>query len=62
MTRSPRARPRYRLADLLAGMRYGDMPTAEDWKDLPPVGGEWVPDQARKARAAPSTGRARKTK
>ena len=28
-------RPRYRLADLLAGMKPGDMPTAEGWVTAP---------------------------
>lgn len=34
------ARPRYTLAELLAGMRPGDMPTAPDWDRAPPSGRE----------------------
>ena len=34
------ARPRYTLAQLLAGMKPADMPTAKDWIDAPPVGRE----------------------
>ncbi len=33
-------RPRHTLADLLAGMKHGDMPTAEGWGDVAPVGRE----------------------
>ncbi len=33
-------RPRYSLAELLAGMKPGDMPTAPDWADAPPAGRE----------------------
>ena len=33
-------RPRYSLAELLAGMKPGDMPTAPGWGDAPPVGRE----------------------
>lgn len=32
------ARPRYSVAELLAGMKPGDMPTAEGWSDARPVG------------------------
>lgn len=39
LTLSPR-RKRYDLADLLKGMRPGDMPTAEGWDDAAPVGRE----------------------
>ncbi len=39
LTLAPR-RKRYALADLLEGMRPGDMPTAEDWDAAPPVGRE----------------------
>ena len=34
------ARPRYSLAELLAGMKPGDMPTAPGWVDVRPVGRE----------------------
>jgi len=34
------ARPRYRLDQLLKGMRKGDMPRAEGWDDMAPVGRE----------------------
>lgn len=34
------ARPHYTLADLLAGMKPGDMPTAPGWGDAPPAGRE----------------------
>ena len=34
------ARPRYSLDELLKGMRKGDMPRADGWDDLPPVGRE----------------------
>ncbi len=34
------ARPRYSLDELLKGMRKGDMPRAEGWDDMPPVGRE----------------------
>ena len=34
------ARPRYTLAELLAGMKPGDMPTAPGWADARPVGRE----------------------
>jgi len=34
------AKPRYSLDELLKGMRKGDMPKAEGWDDLPPVGRE----------------------
>ena len=34
------ARPRYSLDELLKGMRKGDMPKAEGWDDLLPVGRE----------------------
>lgn len=34
------ARPRYSLDELLKGMRKGDMPTAEGWDTMPPVGRE----------------------
>lgn len=33
-------RPRYALADLLAGMKPGDMPTDPAWKDMPRAGRE----------------------
>ena len=33
-------RPRYSLAELLAGMKPGDMPTAPGWADARPVGRE----------------------
>lgn len=33
-------RPRYTLADLIAGMKPGDLPTAPDWSDAAPVGRE----------------------
>ena len=33
-------RPRYSLAELLAGMKPGDMPAAPGWGDAPPVGRE----------------------
>ena len=39
MVLSP-ARPRYTLAELLAGMKPGDMPTAQGWADVRPVGRE----------------------
>ena len=32
------ARPRYSVAELLAGMEPGDMPTTKGWSDAPPVG------------------------
>ena len=31
-------RPRYTLAELLAGMKPGDMPTAPGWSDARPAG------------------------
>ena len=31
-------RPRYSLDDLLAGMKPGDMPTADGWGDAAPAG------------------------
>ena len=31
-------KPRHTLADLLAGMKPGDMPTAEGWDSAAPVG------------------------
>ncbi len=31
-------RPHYTLAELLAGMRPGDMPTAPGWSDAAPAG------------------------
>ena len=31
-------RPRYSLTELLAGMKPGDMPTAEGWSDARPAG------------------------
>jgi antitoxin ChpS len=34
------ARPRYTLAELLAGMKAGDMPAAPGWADAKPVGRE----------------------
>jgi antitoxin ChpS len=34
------ARPRYSLAELLAGMKPGDMPASPDWADARPVGRE----------------------
>ena len=34
------ARPRYSLDVLLKGMRRGDMPAAEGWDTMPPVGRE----------------------
>jgi len=34
------ARPRYSLAELLAGMKPGDMPTAKGWSDARPAGRE----------------------
>lgn len=33
-------RPRYTLADLMRGMKPGDMPTAEGWETMPPAGNE----------------------
>ncbi len=39
LTLTPR-RKRYALADLLKGMRPGDMPTDEDWDKAPAVGRE----------------------
>ena len=33
-------RPRYMLAELLAGMKPGDMPTANGWNDARPAGCE----------------------
>ncbi len=39
LTLTPR-RKRYALADLLKGMRPGDMPTADEWDAAPPVGRE----------------------
>ena len=33
-------RPRHTLAELLAGMKPGDMPTADGWGDDRPVGQE----------------------
>ena len=33
-------RPRLTLAELLAGMKPGDMPTAEGWTEAPAVGRE----------------------
>ncbi len=33
-------RPRHTLAELLAGMKPGDMPTADGWGDGRPVGQE----------------------
>jgi antitoxin component of MazEF toxin-antitoxin module len=35
------ARPRYKLADLLAEMPEG-LPRAEGWEDMPPVGREII--------------------
>lgn len=35
-----RARPRYTLDGLLAGMKPGDMPAAPDWSGAKPVGRE----------------------
>lgn len=34
------ARPRFTLAELLGGMKPGDMPTAKGWSDARPVGCE----------------------
>lgn len=34
------SRPRYSLAELLAGMKAGDMPTAPGWSGARPVGRE----------------------
>ena len=34
------ARPRYSLAELLDGMKPGDMPTAKGWSDARPAGRE----------------------
>ena len=34
------ARPRYSLAELLHGMKPGDMPTAKGWADANPAGHE----------------------
>ncbi|MFT3818335.1 MAG: antitoxin [Rubrivivax sp.] len=34
------ARPRYSLAELLEGMKPGDMPTAKGWSDAGPAGRE----------------------
>ena len=34
------SRPRYTLAELLAGMKPGDMPTAAGWSDARPAGRE----------------------
>jgi len=34
------ARPRYSLADLLEGMKPGDMPTVKGWADAKPTGRE----------------------
>jgi len=34
------ARPRYSLAELLEGMKPGDMPTAKGWPDDRPAGRE----------------------
>ena len=34
------SRPRYTLAELLAGMKPGDMPTAPGWGDSRPAGRE----------------------
>lgn len=39
LTIAPR-RKRYALADLLRGMRQGDMPTADAWEAAPPAGRE----------------------
>lgn len=39
LTLAPR-RKRYALAELLKGMRQGDMPTAQDWEAAPPAGRE----------------------
>lgn len=39
LTLAPR-RKRYALAELLRGMRPGDMPTAEDWDAAPRAGRE----------------------
>ena len=39
LTLAPR-RKRYALAELLKGMKPGDMPTAEGWDEAPPVGRE----------------------
>jgi len=39
MVLSP-ARPHYRLDDLLAGMKPGDMPTAPGWDEARPRGRE----------------------
>ena len=33
-------KPRYTLAELLAGMKPGDLPTAPGWDDARPVGHE----------------------
>ena len=33
-------RPRYSLAELLAGMKPGDMPTAKGWSEARPAGRE----------------------
>ena len=33
-------KPRHTLADLLVGMKPGDMPAAEGWDHAPPVGAE----------------------
>lgn len=39
LTLAPR-RKRYTLAELLRGMKPGDMPAADDWDSAPPVGRE----------------------
>lgn len=39
LTLAPR-RKRYSVAELVKGMRPGDMPTADDWSAAPPVGRE----------------------
>jgi antitoxin component of MazEF toxin-antitoxin module len=39
LTLAPK-RKRYSLAELLRGMKPGDMPTAADWHGMPPAGRE----------------------
>ena len=34
------SRPRYRLDELVRGMKPGDMPTAEGWDGMPATGNE----------------------
>ena len=34
------ARPRYRLEDLMKGMKPGDLPSAEGWDSIPAAGRE----------------------